>query len=173
MDRGVWGEGGEGAPASYARTSCARSATRVLHARGSVRGGLGGRENHGGRLTSVNGVALVCGPVLGLAHAQETRDPCNHQRDHEGDRLRACPGRRPPGRHPDRRHRCTRGRPACPGTCGPDPLGIHASCPRHLRHDAQAPHRRAQGSLVPRPEVGPQPQVPPAGRASPRVLPGS
>nr|DAM39796.1 MAG TPA: hypothetical protein [Caudoviricetes sp.] len=32
MDRGVWGEGGEGAPASYARASCARSATPACYA---------------------------------------------------------------------------------------------------------------------------------------------
>nr|DAN40991.1 MAG TPA: hypothetical protein [Caudoviricetes sp.] len=43
MDRGVWGEGGEGVPASYARASCARSATpacyaRVLRARRRVGG---------------------------------------------------------------------------------------------------------------------------------------
>nr|DAR86463.1 MAG TPA: hypothetical protein [Caudoviricetes sp.] len=175
--RGIGGFGGK-------EGKGARPRTRARHVRVALRpratrareceGGFGGEREprgKGGRLTSVNVLVLVCGPVLGWVHDHETRDPCNHQRDHEGDRLRACPGRRPPVRHPDRRHRCTRGHPAHPGTCGPDLLDIRGGCPRHLWHDDQAPHRRGQVILVPHPAVGLQPQDAPAGRTSSRVLP--
>lgn len=53
---------------------------RVCSARGEGGGVKGGREPQGG-------TCPVCGPVLGWIHDHETRDPCNHQCDHEGDRL--------------------------------------------------------------------------------------
>lgn len=100
MDRGVWGEGGEGVPVSYARASCARSATpacyvpalraryvrattrgRIMRASACVRTREGGRGYGGGR--EPQGEACpVCGPVLGWTHDHETRDPCNHPHDH-------------------------------------------------------------------------------------------
>ena len=81
MDRGVWGEGGEGAPGLVRARVALRvhvrpRATCAPHARYDAgahnarthAGGWGvwGEGTTGwGRLTSVNAVVLVCGPVLG------------------------------------------------------------------------------------------------------------
>lgn len=68
MDRGVWGEGGEGPPASCVRARVCGCVTCGCHniARHDIVRGVGGFVGGEGDLTSVNAEVLpVCGPEPG------------------------------------------------------------------------------------------------------------
>lgn len=96
MDRGVWGEGGEGVPATYARASCTRSATPACYVRATyARTGGWGVKGGGNHRAGLDRCVDPCyaGPVITrreiLATINTTTRETGYERVLAGDFLDA------------------------------------------------------------------------------------